>query len=83
MIFGKSYYDRKNILIEFDVFGVYNLMVSRFCDYYANKIVIYLESNVSKVTGNWPDEKLFIISNQSRTLERLARLEEKWLGMNR
>jgi hypothetical protein len=50
---------------------------------FLNKFLTYLEINVQKVKGEWTDTSIFKANNQSRALIRLARLEEKWRGMNR
>lgn len=47
-----------------------------------NKILRYLETNVNEVIGNWPDENFLVIS-ENQQIVRIARLEEKWLKLNK
>ncbi len=41
-----------------------------------------IESHVKTVTGEWPDP-LFLSDKNSEVITRLAKLEEKWLGLDR
>lgn len=50
--------------------------------YYKRKLLQYLEANVKNVTGHWENETILKIDDSDET-SRLAKLEEKWLGLNR
>ena len=49
---------------------------------YKLRYIRYLESHVKTVTGEWPDP-LFLSDKNSEAITRLAKLEEKWLGLDR
>lgn len=50
--------------------------------FYQEKLISYLETEIKEVKGEWPDDELLKVSNDSIKI-RLARLEEKWLKINR
>ncbi len=49
---------------------------------YKVRYIERLESHVKTVTGEWPDP-LFLSDKNSEVITRLAKLEEKWLGLDR
>jgi NACHT domain len=51
-------------------------------DYFKNKVITYIENNVSKATGEWTDMEI-LRPDGNRFKTRLAKMEEKWLGLNK
>lgn len=51
-------------------------------EYNRNKIIDYLENEIKEVKGEWPNKDLFLI-NSPFLSTRLAKLEERWLGLDR
>jgi hypothetical protein len=49
---------------------------------YRMKLAEYIASNIKAVKGTWPDDSLFKVSKSEACL-MLAKMEEKWLGLNR
>ena len=50
--------------------------------HYRAKFLTYLENNVKEVSGEWTDKALFEVNNSAAYI-RLAKLEEKWLGLDK
>ncbi|WP_372447661.1 hypothetical protein [Thiothrix fructosivorans] len=48
-----------------------------------NIAVKYMEINVKNVSGSWPDPSILSSYHTDDVHIRLARLEEKWLGLDR
>jgi hypothetical protein len=46
-----------------------------------SRLLDYLELNIKEVSGDWP-QKEFLKITQNQYLTRLAKMEEKWLGIN-
>jgi DNA polymerase III delta prime subunit len=49
---------------------------------FRQRFLLYLENNVRQATGEWEDPKILMLDNSAETI-RLAKLEEKWLGLNK
>ena len=49
--------------------------------YYKMKLVKYLEENIEEVSGEWTKRDILEVNSQPNI--RLAKLEEKWLGLSR
>ncbi|MCP4215512.1 MAG: hypothetical protein GY765_12740 [bacterium] len=47
------------------------------------EFVKLLEVNVTEVSGNWLNSSILYARNNNEYIIRLAKLEEKWLGLNR
>ncbi len=50
--------------------------------FYQDRLISYIEANVKEVSGQWPDQEFLNVSNDSFKI-RIAKLEEKWLRLNR
>lgn len=48
-----------------------------------DKAIKYMEINIKKVSGTWPDPSILSSYHTDDVHIRLARLEEKWLGLDR
>ncbi|NUO01579.1 MAG: NACHT domain-containing protein [Saprospiraceae bacterium] len=56
--------------------------ITTLSEKYKIRYIEHLESKVKTVTGEWPDP-LFLSDKNSEVITRLAKLEEKWLGLDR
>ncbi|MCH9741506.1 MAG: hypothetical protein K0U38_11815, partial [Epsilonproteobacteria bacterium] len=59
---------------------IYSTCTSLKSYFYKMKLVKYLEENIEEVNGEWQHHDILEINSNPSI--RLAKLEEKWLGLN-
>lgn len=60
---------------------IYTCFVNLNSFYYRMKLIKYLEDNIEEVSGEWQNSDIMKINDKA--LIRLAKLEEKWLKLDR
>ena len=60
---------------------IYTVCANLKSYYYKIKLVKYLEENIEEVSGEWTERDILEVNSQPNI--RLAKLEEKWLGLGR